>query len=799
MWLRLGSELSNDYAKFTAWELPSLAPDPPALADWASASGVSALVASLLQARGITTPDAARSFLDPQHYRPTPPDALPDLDAAVTLLTRAVQRRQPILVWGDFDVDGQCATALLVTALHRLGAPVHAYIPNRLDESHGVHLPALAQQISEHAPALLLTCDTGISATEAIDYAKRRGVSVVITDHHDLPPTLPPADAIINPKRLPVTHPLAALPGVGVAYKLAEALFEAARRPGDGAALLDLVALGIVADVAALRDDTRYLLQRGLAQLRRAERVGLAVLCRLAQLDPAALSETDIAFQIAPRLNAAGRLDDARLGVELLTTTDLEQAQMLALRLEGLNNQRRLSEAQILAAAQGQIEQDPALLEWRALVLASPTWHAGLLGIVANRLAERYARPVVLLTTAGDTARGSARSFGGHDISAAIAAQADLLHTFGGHPGAAGLALPADHIPAFRRRLSDALAAQPAPHLARRLPVDAVLPLREVTFDLASDIERLAPFGEGNPRPTLVSERLTLDSTTSLGREKAHRQLIVRDEGGTRQRVLWWNSAGAALPAGLFDLAFQLQVSVYRNEPELQLTLVDFRPSPSAPVTTEPPARLVADHRQTAHPTKTLDEILHEHPGATVWAEGYRRAESPGLPLSALGPGETLVIFTAPSRPVALADALRAVGPRRIALIGADPPLTAPQAVLRRLVELLKFVIARQSGATTIVALAEAVAQSPQTIRLALRFLRSRGLLDWAEDAAGGLALIPVQQPQTEGDPALLSAFQAHLEETAAYRAHFRRAAPEHLLGEQPHDEVPDPRPDNAH
>ncbi len=791
--------MSNDYAKFSAWELATPPPGAMALADWARASGVSALVASLLQARGITTPDVARSFLDPQHYRPASPGVLPDLDAAAALLASAVQRRQPVLVWGDFDVDGQTATALLVAALRGLGAKIAYYIPSRLDESHGVHLTSLAQQIREHGPALLLTCDTGTSAHGAVDYAKGHDVSVIITDHHDLPPTLPAADAVVNPRRLPVTHPLATLPGVGVAYKLVEALFDATGSPDASATLTDLVALGIVADVAALRDDTRYLLQRGLAQLHRVERVGLAALCEIARLDPATLSESDIAFQIAPRLNAAGRLDDARLGVDLLTTTDPEQAQMLALRLEGLNNQRRLFERQILAAAQTQIEQDPALLEWRALVLASPTWHAGLLGIVASRLAEQYARPVVLLTTAGDMARGSARSFVSYDISAAIAAQADLLHTFGGHPGAAGLSLPIDHIPAFRRRLSDALAAQPAPPFARYLPIDAVLPLRDVTFDLASDLERLAPFGEGNPRPTLVSERLTLDSATYLGREETHRQLTVRDEEGARQRVLWWNSASAALPTGLFDLAFQVQVSTYRGEPELQLSLVDYRPSPSASVTVQAPARLVVDHRQAPHPVEILAGIRRDHPQAVVWAEGYRRAESPGLPLSALGPGETLIAFTAPNGPVALSEALRAVAPRRIVLIGADPPQVTPGAVLRRLMELLKFVIAHEDGATTVTALAEAIAQTPETVRLALRYLRSCGVLDWAEDASGKLALVPVHQVQTEGDPALLSAFQAHVDETAAYRAHFRRAAPERLLGEQPHDEVSDSRPNDAH
>lgn len=791
----------NDYAKYLIWEPPATLSLQPVSDGLARALSVSPLVASLLAARGLTTPDAARAFLDPQHYRPAPPDALPDLEAAIALLQAAIRHRQTILVWGDFDVDGQTATALLITALQSLGATVAYHIPNRLEESHGVHLPALAEQISQHAPVLLLTCDTGISAHEAVDYAKQNGLAVIITDHHDLPDALPAADAVLNPKRLPPAHPLAALPGVGVAYKLVEALFDAAQRPAAGTPQADLAALGIVADVAALRDDTRYLFQIGLAQLRQAERAGLSALCEIARLDPGALTEIDIAFQIAPRLNAAGRLSDARLGVDLLTTTDPAQAQMLASQLEALNNQRRLFERQILAAAQAQIEQDPALLEWRALVLASPAWHAGLLGIVANRLAEQYARPVVLLTLSGDTARGSARSFGGYDISAAIASLADLLRTFGGHPGAAGLSLPADHIPAFRRLLSDALAAQPAPLAESRLPIDAVLSLREVTLDLARDIERLAPFGEGNPRPTLVSERLLLDRATILGREGAHRQLTVRDEEGVRQRVLWWDSASAALPAGLFDLAFQVQISAYRDKPELQLTLRDYRPSPSAPVIAQTPARPVVDRRESPYPAQALAaliDIQHRYPQAVVWAEGYRRAESPGLPLSSLQPGETLVIFTAPSSPQALSDALRTVKPVRIVLIGADPLLVSRDAVLRRLIELSRFIINREEGDTTIRALAEAVAQPPETVRLALRYLHSRGALDWREDSAGNLALTGGASPLVEGGSTLLSAFAAHVDETAAYRAYFRRAAPEQLLEEEFHDQVPDPGADDA-
>ena len=283
---------------------------------------------------------------------------------------------------------------------------------------------------------------------------------MVITDHHELPERLPDAVAVVDPRRLPEDHPLHHLPGVGVAYKLAEALYAQAGRSEDAEPLLDLVALGIVADVATQVGDTRYLLQRGLEVLRRTERLGLRELMATAGLDPAGLSEEHIGFILGPRLNAVGRLADARAGVELLTTTDLSRARILANHLETLNAKRRLQTSQVYEAAVSQIQRDPMLLQDAALVLSHPTWPAGIIGIVASRLVEEYGRPVVLLSTPPDgTARGSARSVDGCNITEAIASQSELLTSYGGHPMAAGLALAPENIPAFRRGLARAVAA----------------------------------------------------------------------------------------------------------------------------------------------------------------------------------------------------------------------------------------------------------------------------------------------------------------------------------------------------
>jgi single-stranded-DNA-specific exonuclease len=424
----------------------------------------------------VTTPEAARAFLSPRII-PCPPDALPDLPKAVEILDESLSNSKTILIWGDFDVDGQTSTTLLVDAFLSLGLKIAWYIPNRLRESHGIRLDSLSEQISSVRPDVLLTCDTGVSAHDAVDYAKSRGLATLITDHHDLPPTLPDADAVIDPKRLPADHPLASLPGVGVAYKLVEHLYTQYGRAQELPRFLDLVALGIVADVAQQTHDTRYLLQIGLDQLRNTRRIGLQALIEIAGIPPERLNATDIGFQLGPRLNAAGRLDDARPVVELLTTTDPTRARLLALQLEGLNNQRRLLNRQIYAAAQEQIARDPSLLDWEALVLAHSAWHPGIIGIVASRLAEHYQRPVVLLAESEDgPARGSARSVPGYDIGAAVAAQSDLLLSHGGHPGAAGLSLNSNDIPAFRRRLSNTLRETRDPSVHSGLILDAYAP-----------------------------------------------------------------------------------------------------------------------------------------------------------------------------------------------------------------------------------------------------------------------------------------------------------------------------------
>jgi single-stranded-DNA-specific exonuclease len=755
-----------------------LDPDPISVPSPLSlAIGGHPLVAEVLAQRGIVDVERARAFLDPVRYTPASPFDLPDMDRAVQRIQQAFKLGQRIAVWGDFDVDGQTATTVLVQTLRSLGADVIFHIPVRAEEGHGINLPWLQRLIDDSAQ-VVVTCDTGIDAHEAVDYARQQGVDLVITDHHDLPPTLPAASAVVNPKLLPAGHPLGTLPGVGVAYKLAEAL-----QP-DASAHLDLVALGIVADVAVQTGDARYLLQRGLASLRQTERLGLQTLLQLAQINPAWLNEEHIGFELGPRLNALGRLGDANLAVEFLTTDDAQRARVLATTLEGLNAERKRLTDQIFQGALAQIERDPSLLEHAALVLAHPTWPAGVIGIVASRLAERFHRPVVLLAAPpGQLARGSARSVEGCNISAAIVAQSPLLASFGGHPMAAGLAIDPERIPEFRRKLSRSVAAElgaiaPEPALA----IDGYLPLANLSLDLVADLERLAPFGPGNPRLVLVSPNHALLSHTTIGRHAEHRSLTVDDAAGGSQQVLWWQGAGWPLPEGRFDLAYSARTSTWRGQRQVQIEWVDARSVPGAPVVVQPVRPAIVDHRRAPQPMALLEQ-LRGQPGVQVWCESEAKRQLGGQDRSELAPADTLVIWTIPPGRAELQAALDRVKPKEVVLFADDPGMDQFDAFLQRLAGLAKHALRTESGLVSVPRLAAATAQRATVVRLGLRWLVSRGHMRVRTEEGDAVWLAAGDGTSGPDLLAVTTQLRDLLAETAAFRRYLAQADAEVLLG----------------
>ena len=761
------------------WIEPSPIDSPAPLPD------LHPLVAQTLLRRGLRTPEAARAFLDPLAYSPSPANQLPGLVTITDRLEAAILSHTPICVWGDFDADGQTSTTILVQTLQELHADVTFHIPVRENESHGVNIPHL-KEIIDRGAKIILTCDTGITAHDAVQYARSRGVDVLVTDHHDLPETLPDAFAITDPKLLPEGHPLSSLSGSGVAYKLSEELYARFGRPEEAARQLDLAAIGLVADLARLTGDARYLVQRGLEALKNTQRLGLQTIMQIAELASSNLTEEHIGFVLAPRLNALGRLADANPAVELLTTSNPLRARVLATQLEGLNTQRQLLCNQVTQAAEAQLRLDPARLAQPVLVLSHPAWPGGVIGIVASRLVERYHKPAILFSApAGAPARGSARSVEGLNITAAIAAQKDLLLNFGGHPMAAGLSLEPERLDEFRLRLSRTVTEmmQGIP-MERGLEIDAWLSLPEASLDLAEALEQLAPYGPGNEKLILATHNLKIASKTTIGRNKEHLKLSVADETGNSSTVLWWNGAGEkdTLPDGCFDLAYSLRASDWRGAPQVQMGFVDFRSLSEPPVEVSDSQLEVIDYRNTPEPSRILS-TLREGSTILVWAEGEEKKQVGGQDRNELGPADALAIWTIPPSLQELHIALEKVHPSIVYLLGTNAPIDTPETFIARLSGLLKFVVTSRHGKVTWSALAAATAQRLLTVQKGLEWLVSQGMLVIDSEKSDELVVsVGVSRKESPDSPSLWAEIQSLLAETAAYREHFKRAGKDVLL-----------------
>ena len=615
---------------------------------------------------------------------------------------------------------------------------------------------------------VIVTCDTGITAHDAVAVAQAAGVDVVITDHHILGDSLPPALAVINPLRLPSEHPLHDLPGVAVAWELISALVteDKARE------LLDLVALGIVSDVAIQTRDTRYLLQCGLEQMRVGVRVGLRALFERAEIDVATLSEDDIGFSLGPRLNAQGRLGDAAVSVELLTTNDKARAAELANQLEGMNVKRKQETQLVMDSAMTLIESDPSVTSYAAIVLSHPEWQGGIVGIVANRLAEKFHKPVVLLNEKGHSASGSARSVPGCNITDAISRNRDMVGRFGGHAMAAGLSIKRDDVSEFRRRLSRTVREMTSTDVEAELEIDGYVTPDELTKDLAQDIARLAPFGNGNRRINLATRRVELVRRTKARSRAGHVDLTVKDEAGKKIRLFWRGAGEALLPAGRFDIAYNISADRSKDRKDFALTVVDFRPCEDDVIEVANSTSTCVFEDLSASPDRVakLNEITAQETDYVVWRES--RADIAGSTRSELHRAELLVVWTAPAGPDEWQRALKEVRPRRIAYIGEVPPQMSVESFLRRLAGLAKHVL-KGDGESSIAAFAGATAQRDIAVRYGLRWLEESGAfeLDVASDGSVSVSRSTRGAGASDEKRKLEVLIAQILEETRSFRA----------------------------
>lgn len=586
--LAAGAEAADPARPALRWTLRPVADEAAVETVAASLNRLPTALARSLVLRGVRSFDEAHAFFRPTLAHLHDPFAMRDMEAAAERVAAAIRAGERVMVYGDYDVDGTTSTAMMLTFLRGQGAEASFFIPNRFEHGYGLSAHGLDVAASRGA-TLVVALDCGISAVDEAAYARRLGLDLVICDHHTAGDEIPDAVGVLNPKRPDCSYPFDGLSGCGVGFKLIQATLRVLGLPDEEAwPFLDLVAVSTASDIVPMIGENRVLMRAGLKQLGEAPRLGLATLAARAGVDLDACTSSKIVFQLGPRINAAGRIEDAAMAAELLATTDAAEADRLVDAIEALNVQRReldrATRDEAIAIADRLMEADPL-----ALVVYHPGWHPGVIGITASRIAERYHRPTVLLTSNGNgTAKGSARSVKGISIYDALAQCEDLLDRFGGHAFAAGLALPADRVDTLRERLQGAVgqSVADAAALAPEVELDAVLDLRDVDARFWSVLRQFGPHGPDNDRPAFWGRGLrVVGQPATCGAARQHLRLrVAQADGGATFPVIGFNLADryeaaiASVRRGRpLDLAFSLDENDWNGRKSLQLKMIDLR------------------------------------------------------------------------------------------------------------------------------------------------------------------------------------------------------------------------------
>ncbi len=540
------------------------------------------LIVQVLYNRGISTPEQAQAFLEPNRLVGNP-FQLHGMSQTVDRLRRAIRLGEPIVVYGDFDVDGVTATVLLVQTLESLGAKVKPYIPHRIDEGYGLNLEALTQ-LQAQGVRIVVTVDCGVRSLEEISFGKKIGLDMIVTDHHAPGEELPDAFAVVNPKQPLCKYPSKELSGAGIAFKLSQALLRAHAQvplqkepvPIAEEMLLDLVTLGTVADLVPLTGENRAFVKKGLERLRQSERPGLQALMRQAGIRPESIDTGNIGYTLGPRLNAAGRLEHALMAYDLLTTQYPGEADDLAQKLEETNRERQRLTNEMTIKARESIA--PTAETDHLLFVSAPEFPEGIVGLIASRLSEEFYRPAVAVHCGPDESRGSARSITEFNIVAALDQCRDLLVRHGGHSMAAGFTVRNENMLELRARLEEIAERELASsELAPTLDVDAIVSLNEMNWSLAKALAELAPFGYGNREPIFVSRGIIVRDSRVVGNE--HLRLLLSDGQAVWDGIAFRQGAWINTMPRRIDVAYQLEERSFNGEARLQLNVKDLQPT----------------------------------------------------------------------------------------------------------------------------------------------------------------------------------------------------------------------------
>lgn len=564
-----------------SWQLRQA--DAALVATLAAELGVSKTTARILVGRKLATPEAAKLFLDMTVASIHKPALLKDMDLAVTRIVKAINAKEKICIYGDYDVDGAVATSLLIIFFRDLGLSVDFYIPNRLVEGYSLNKVAL-DRLKARGTELIITVDNGIMAVSEVGYASELGIDVVITDHHQVGPALPKATAVVNPQRKDCTYPFKGICGAGVAYKLMLGLRQALRESGYFATrvepnlkqYLDLLCIPTVCDVVPLVDENRILVKEGLKHLSRTKRPGLKALLKVCALENRDVTAYDLGFKFGPRINACGRLEDASLGVKLLVSEDENEALALAKRLDALNRERRDLEQTITAEALAKIAKEADLETALGIVLYEPSWHIGVVGIVASRLVDKLKRPVfVLADSENGYVKGSGRSVAGVSLISALNTCQNDLKIYGGHEAAAGVTLEPARVSHFAHNFDAAIKSQMTrEQLLRPTLIDDELAPESITDKLVHELGLLEPFGMGNAKPVFAASGMKIHAKKIVG--ESHLKLKVGDDKMVFDAIAFNKSEDYAKLTGQTGLVFGLEMNEFNNVANIQLVVKDF-------------------------------------------------------------------------------------------------------------------------------------------------------------------------------------------------------------------------------
>lgn len=561
--------------------------DPDQINELVTALGISPITAKILINRKITSVAQAQNFLNANVGHIHDPWSFTDMDRAIGRTMHALQNHESICIYGDYDVDGAISTSLCVLFFREIGYPVEFYIPNRLSEGYSLNDKAM-DDLAARGIKLIITVDNGITAHTSIEHAKSKNMDVIVTDHHKVARTIPPAFAVINPQREDCAYPFKGICGAGVAYKFLLALRQKLREAGhfknrvepNLKGHLDLLAIATVADMVPLKDENRYFVKEGLKHLAKTTKPGLKALLKVSG-SKNTLTSYDLGFRLGPRINACGRLKDASLGVRMLTSQNEAEALELATCLDKLNSERRNIESDIAEAAHAKILKTFSADHDAGLVVYDPDWHLGVVGIVASRLVEKINRPVfVLCQTEDGKIKGSGRSVPGVNLVVALQECQDLFVAFGGHEAAAGVTLMPENRDAFVSRFNEAVKKQREPkNFTKTVRVDAELSMNDINFELLNEMERLEPFGMANAKPVFLSRKLDLKYKRIVG--ETHLKLSLGDNNRIFDAIAFGMAGEFDHLKGAINLLYGLEINDFNNKQSIQMVVKDFLEDPS--------------------------------------------------------------------------------------------------------------------------------------------------------------------------------------------------------------------------